>query len=173
MARLSKEQRISAICAANPLLQRGDPRIRQLIEAETHLQRCERAAKKAPLTVPTRGGGSRRSPEVVALESASREVRRISAELGIDRVGVSKAVEAGVKRKRSGKVPELIKTHFVDGNWADSVSLIPGVTALLAAYGVEAEDVPEQWRSLWVSQLAVEQGDVERIRADLKRDGML
>lgn len=170
MARKSKSDRTHEIILLNPALKRDDPRISELIDAEALLRRTQRAARSAPVTVAT-GTGSKRSPELVAVDAANTAVRRLRNDLGIDRVSVRRSEAAGIKVKRSPRAQHILDHSGHD--YPDHADLIPGTAALWAAYGIVAEDLPEEHREQFRADLEAQADEVQPCRDRLRQYGML
>lgn len=166
IARKSKADRIHEILLLNPALRRGDPRIDELINAEALLRKAQRAAKGAPVTVQTRTGGVKRSPELIAVDAANTAVRRLRNDLGIDRINVKRSEAAGIKVKRSPDAERLL-TMF-GPEYVASSALLPGLAAMLCAHGIVSVDMPEQHRAAFERDLADQQdvlpGLLDRIK---------
>ncbi|QTD91286.1 hypothetical protein [Burkholderia anthina] len=171
MARKSKADRVNEVLRLNPALSRNDPRISELIDAEALLRRVQRAAMKAPITVETRNGGTKRSPELIAVENANSAVRRLRNDLGIDRLNVKRSEAAGVKIKRSQKAQTIIDQQ--GDRYSELADLIPGVAAAWAAYGIVAEDLPENQRERFRSDLAEQADHIRPLRERLQQYAML
>lgn len=170
MARKSKSDRTHEIILLNPALKRDDPRISELIEAEALLRKTQRAARNAPVTVAT-GTGSKRSPELVAVDAANTAVRRLRNDLGIDRVSVKRSEAAGIKVKRSPKAEAILARQ--GDQYAEHAELIPGLAATWAAYGIVAEDLPEHQQERFRSDVETQADQVQPIRDSLRQAGML
>lgn len=155
MARKSKAQRVHEILVLNPALRRDDTRIDELINMEAMLRKAQRAANNAPLTVLSAAGTAKRSPEWVAVDSVNVMVRRLRADLGIDRLSVNRSEAAGVKVKRTQEAEKLLEMH--GPGYSAHARLIPGLAAMLAAHGLVALDMPEEHREAFAADL-VEQG---------------
>ena len=171
MARKSKSDRINEILRLNPALSRTDPRIEELILAEGLQRKAQRAAKKTAITVTTRTGGVKRSPELIAVDAATVAVRRLRNDLGIDRVNVKRNEDAGVKIKRSPRAQHILDHSGHD--YPDHADLMPGTAAIWAAYGIVAEDLPEEHQEQFRRDLADQAGDVPAVRDRLRQHGML
>ena len=170
IARKSKADRIHEILILNPALRRDDPRISELINAEALLRKAQRSARNAPVTVPT-GTGSKRSPEFVAVDAAEKSVRRLRNDLGIDRVSVKRSEAAGVKIKRSPTAQTLIDQQAE--RYPEMADLLPGLAAAWAAYGIVAEDLPDQHQERFRKDLAEQAGHVQPVRERLRQHGRL
>lgn len=166
MARKSKLDRVHEILLLNPALRRDDPRIGELIDAESLLRRAQREAKTAPVTVMSAAGTAKRSPEWVAVDSVNTMVRRLRNDLGIDRLSVKRSEAAGVKVKRTTEADKLLALHGAD--YATGRILIPGLAAFLTAHGIRPEDMPEHHREAFETDLADQadllDGIAERIK---------
>lgn len=154
MARVSKTARVEQVLRDNPQLRRADPRISELIDAEALLRRAQRAAKGSPVLATTAAGNAKRSPALVALEHAEKSVRRLRADLGVDRVGVKRNEARGAKVKRSPEAARLIELH--GETYRADAALISGLSLGLAAHGVEAEDLAEGEQGAFAEDLAAE-----------------
>jgi hypothetical protein len=167
MARKSKSDRVHEIMLANPVLRQDDPRIGELINAESLLRKAQREARNAPVTVMSAAGTAKRSPEWVAVDSVNTMVRRLRNDLGIDRLSVKRSEAAGVKVKRSTEADKLLALHGAD--YATGRILIPGLAAFLTAHGIVAEDMPDHTREAFVTDLAdqahLSDGIAERLKA--------
>ncbi|WP_059866523.1 hypothetical protein [Burkholderia cepacia] len=166
MARKSKADRINEVLRLNPALSRNDPRISELIDAEALLRKAQRAAMNAPVTVETRNGGTKRSPELIAVESANAAVRRLRNDLGIDRINVKRSEAAGIKVKRSPEADRLLSLYGAD--YCTHRVLLPGLAAFLTAHGIGSEDMPEHSREMFVSDVAEQAELVDGIRDRIK-----
>lgn len=166
MARKSKADRIHEIQLLNPALRRDDPRITELINAEDILRRTQRAAKNAPVTVPT-GTGSKRSPEYVAVDRATTAVRKLRNELGIDRVSVKRNEAAGIKVKRTKEAQAIVDMGFDDYDVRSD--LIPGLAGFYAAHGIVAEDLPEHHRERFRREVAEQESSIPAIRERIRQ----
>ncbi len=152
----------------NPSLNREDTRIGELLASEDLLRKAQREAKNAPITVATPNGGSKRSPEYVALDRIESTVRRLRNDLGLDRLSVKRNEQAGVKVKRHKNALNIIASWKDDAaHFLELLDLIPGYAAGVAAHGLTVEDIPEQAREAYTSKLNAELYLVDSIRANL------
>jgi hypothetical protein len=169
MARKSVSSRIDAIVKLNPALRRDDSRIRELLDAETLLAKCRKSALQTDAVIASRNG-VKRHPALVALDAAETSVRRLRADLQIDRVSVKAHENTGVKSKRSSKADEILALFGAEYT-LDSY-LMPGHAAFLAAHGLEAVDMPVEHREKFQADLEAHAGLVDGIRSRLKQYGM-
>ncbi len=168
MGRKSRGDRINEVLRNNPALRREDPRITQLLASEDLLRRVQREAKKAPVTVSTANGGSKRSAEYVALDKVETTVRRLRNDLGIDRISVKRNEQAGVTVKRHKNAHLIVAAWNNDpAKVLDSLDLMPGYAAGVAAHGITVDDVPEQAREAFTAKLEEQRYLVESIRGNL------
>lgn len=171
MGRMSKADRVSSILRTNPKLGRDDPRIEELIAAEAHLRKTQRAARHAPVTVQTGSGSTKRSPEVIAVEHAQTAVRQLRTELELDRINVRRNEQAGLKVKRSPHAERMLSIYGPD--YTQHRGLLPGLAAGLAAFGITPEDMPEHSRSLYAADLEEQAGELEEVRRRIQDAGKL
>ncbi|MCP3713688.1 hypothetical protein M3I54_43930 [Paraburkholderia sp. CNPSo 3274] len=169
MARKSKADRINDILRLNPSLNRDDPRIDELIYAETALRKAQLAAQRAEVLTVTAAGNARRNPALIEVDSANTRVRRLRNELGIDRLNVKRNEAAGIKIKRTTEADKLLGSFGPDYN-EDRV-LLPGLAALLAAHGITAADMPDHSREAFEQDLAEQADQVDAVRDRIKRLG--
>jgi hypothetical protein len=168
MARKSKADRVNEILKSNPLLKMDDSRINDLIEAEAQLRKAQRAARNSEVIASSAAGSAKRHPALVALEVADKSVRRLRNELQIDRLGVKRNENAGVKVKRSSKFDEILAALGTDGPDPS----IPAEAAFMAAHGIVAEDLPEAHQEWFRTDLEKHIHLVDGIRARLKQYNM-
>ncbi|WP_155836978.1 hypothetical protein [Paraburkholderia mimosarum] len=166
MARKSKSDRINEILRMNPSLNRDDPRIGELIDAEAILRKAQRAAKGAEVLSVTAAGNARRNPALVAVDSANTHVRQLRNDLGIDRLNVKRNEAAGIKVKRSTDADKLLSLFGPDYN-EDRV-LLPGLAAFLAAHGITAADMPDHSREAFEQGLAEQAHLMDGVRDRVK-----
>lgn len=166
MARKSRSQRVHEVLVLNPALRRDDPRISELIDAEAMLRKAQREANNAPITVTTAAGTAKRSPEWVAVDSVDKMVRRLRADLGIDRLSVKRSEAAGVKVKRSNDADTLLALFGAD--YLEARELIPGHAAFLSAHGILADDMPEHTREAFKADLLDQANHVPGITQRLR-----
>lgn len=171
MGRKSRSDRISEVLRNNPSLNREDPRIGELLASEDLLRRAQRAASKAPITVTTANGGTKRSPEYVAVDRLENTLRRLRNELGQDRLSIKRSEAAGIKIKRSPRAQHILDHCAHD--YPDHADLMPGSAALWAAYGIVAEDLPEEYQEQFRNDLAEYADEIQPIRDRLRQHGML
>lgn len=119
----------------------------------------------------TTGTGSKRSPELVAVDKAETSVRRLRNELGIDRRSVKRSEAAGVKIRRSQKAQAILDQQA--DRYAEMADLMPGLAAVWAAYGIVAEDLPECHQERFRRDLTEQADHVQPIRERLQQFGML
>lgn len=166
MARKSKSDRVQEILRLNPSLNRSDPRIDELIDAEAALRKAQVAARKAEVLTATAAGNLRRNPVLIAVESANTHVRRLRNDLGIDRLNVKRNEAAGVKVKRTAEADTLLSLYGPSYN-EDRV-LLPGLAALLAAHGIMPPDMPEHCRGAFESDLSEQAHLMDGVRERIK-----
>lgn len=166
MARKSIADRINEILQSNPLLKRDDLRIKDLIFAESQLRKAQLAARKSEVLSSSAAGTDKRSPALVALEQADKSVRRLRNDLQIDRLGVKRNEQSGVKTKRSPSFDRILE--IFGPQYKDNRGLVPREAAFLAAHGIEVEDMPVDAQELFRADLEAQKDAVDGIRERLK-----
>jgi len=165
MGRKSKSDRINEVLRLNPALRRDDPRLGELFNAEDILRKAQLVAKKAAITATTANGGSKRSPEYVALDSATTAVRRLRNDLGIDRLALRRSEVAGVKIKRHPNSAHILAVWESDPTGVLAMlDLIPGYAAASMAHGLTEADVPGVSREAFLAKLEEQRELIPAIR---------
>lgn len=162
MARKSKADRVNEIMLANPLLKRNDSRIEDLIFAEGQLRKAQRVARGSAVLSASAAGTAKRHPSLVALEMAEKSVRRLRNDLQIDRLGVKRNETAGVKIKRSSTGDHLLNLYGPE--YAEHSLLLPRLAGMLAAHGIDAEELPEKHRGLFRKHLEEQRDAITGIK---------
>jgi hypothetical protein len=110
------------------------------------------------------------SPRNFGLEAADKSVRRLRNDLQIDRLGVKRNEQTGVKTKRSPSFDRILE--IFGPKYKENRGMCPGEAAFLAAHGIQAEDMPEDARELFRDDLEEQKGHVDGIRERLKMHRM-